>query len=304
MENINNCPVCESSNLENYCQAKDRHYGNKGTFNLDQCLDCQLIFLNPMFNDDELTKFYPEESYYAYQAKYSIPKKKQPRFRDKIRKTLFGYSQKEVEIPGKILDIGCGSGWFLYQYRAKGWTVAGVEPSKAAAKIGNDEGLNIFNGTLLEANFKDDEFDFIHSNHSFEHIYNPNEVLNEIYRILKPNGKIQIGVPNFRGINSRLAKDYWYYLGAPVHTFNYSPNNLKRLLEKHNFNVQEINYASNAHGILGSLQIYANRNNGKTSHEGFISNSAFLRRIATYLAQLENYMNIGDCIEVVATKVK
>jgi SAM-dependent methyltransferase len=292
MNNLVECPNCSSKNLAFHSRVKDRHYGIEGTFNLDKCKECDLVFLNPMFNDEELSKFYPEDDYYAYHQTYDNVASKSP-------KTNVVLNEKTQE---KILDIGCGNGWVLYEYKQKGWRVAGVEPSKVAAKIGNEQGLNIFNGTLLEAKYPDNEFDFVHSNHSFEHIYNPNEVLNEINRILKPNGKLLIGIPNVKGINSILAKDYWYYLGAPVHTFNYSPKNITQLLEKHNFRVQEIKHVSTTHGILGSIQIYLNRHTSKNSTEGYVVNKTIFKYIATYIARIENFLRIGDCIEVFATK--
>ena len=304
MENLERCPNCESTNLTFHLKARDWHYGNEGEFNLDKCSSCGLIFLNPMMNDDELAKYYPQGDYYSFYRSYDIPEPP-PRIRERVKQMFFGKTskkEKEPEFTGKILDIGCGNGWVLYQYKKKGWEVAGVEPSKVAADMGNEQGLNIFNGTLLESNFPDNEFDFILSNHSFEHIYNPNEVLKEIHRILKPNGKVTIGVPNVKGLNSKLAKEYWYYLGAPVHTFNYSDNNLSQLLTKHKFKVQQVNYVSNAHGILGSIQNYLNRKKHTTINDGVIVRSKVLRLMAAYLARFQNYLRVGDCIDIIAIK--
>ncbi len=252
MLQITVCPNCLNVNISNKYTVQDRHYGIKGYFNLDICNKCGLVFLNPMPNDEELSKFYPEEGYYAYHMDFSNIKK-EGAIKELIKKVLFynAFNKEEVQFEhtGKVLDIGCGNGWVLYQYKQKGWEVAGVEPSKIAAEIGNKAELNIYNGTLLNAAYADNEFDYIRSNHSFEHIYNPNEVLDEIYRILKLEGKLFIGIPNYAGINSKLAKKYWYYLGAPVHTFNYSPQNIKQLLAKHNFKVIELRYVSGISGI-------------------------------------------------------
>lgn len=302
MLQINTCPNCLSDNIAKKFVVQDRHYGVKGDFNLDVCNYCGLIFLNPMPNDDELSKFYPEESYYAYHMGFPEIRKVNP-FK-KFIKRIFFINEEEVKFDyvGKVLDIGCGNGWVLYQYKQKGWDVAGVEPSRTAAEIGNKANLNIYNGILLDAKFSDNEFDFIRSNHSFEHIFNPNEVLNEIYRILKPGGKLLIGIPNYAGINSKLAKKYWYYLGAPVHTFNYTSKNIKQLLVKHNFRIIKLRHVSSIHGILGSVQIFLNRKNGKTSDKGFVVNSKLLKFFANPLSKVEKFLRISDCIEVVAEK--
>jgi SAM-dependent methyltransferase len=304
METVSKCLNCNSTNIKFYVKVPDRHYGIPGVFNIDTCKDCRLVFLNPLFNDDEAKKFYSEDDYYAYHEPFALPTTKNSLFQ-RIKNFLpFKFSTSEIEFNkvGRMLDIGCGNGWVLYQYKAKGWAVSGVEPSKAAADIGNKEDLGIKNSTLLRANFSKEEFDFIRSNHSFEHIYNPNEVLEEIHRILKPDGKLLIGIPNFAGINSKIAKKYWYYLGAPVHPFNYSTSNIKQLLTKHGFKVTRVKYVSGSLGIIGSLQCFLNRENGKKSDEGKLVKSKILVRLSIYLARVENFLRIGDCIEVTAEK--
>lgn len=119
---------------------------------------------------------------------------------------------------------------------------------------------------------------------------------------MKPNGKLLIGVPNVKGINSRIAKGYWYYLGAPVHTFNYSANNLKMLLEKNNFICKKIRYVSSSNGILGSLEIYMNRNGGMPKRKAKLLRSWLVRKVANIVAKIENLMKTGDCIEIEVTK--
>jgi SAM-dependent methyltransferase len=303
MVQLKACPNCSCTSISSKFVVQDRHYGIKGDFNFDVCNDCGLVFLNPMPNNEELSKFYPEESYYAYHMNFPTPKKDS--FLKGIAKSILLLNSREemkFDRPGKVLDIGCGNGWVLSQYKHKGWEVAGVEPSKVAAEIGNKAGLNIYNGTLLDAAFPSDKFDFVRSNHSFEHIFNPNEVLDEIYKILKPGGKLFIGIPNYAGMNSKLAKKYWYFLGAPVHTFNYSPRNIKQLLKRHNFEVTKIRHVAGSAGLLGSIQIYINRKNGKKSDEGRIANSKVLKLFGRYVGAIQNLFKSGDCIEVIAVK--
>ena len=302
MEKVKYCPNCESNHIEHFIRVPDRHYGIKGEFNNAVCYACSLVFLDPMPNEEELSKFYPEDSYYSFHVDINY---KEPLLKRLIKSIfLLNIKTKDPKFynPGKILDIGCGNGWTLNEYKQKGWEVAGVEPSETAAKIGNKAGLNIHSGNLLSANYDDNRFDYIRSNHSFEHIPNPNEVLSEVFRILKSDGKLFIGVPNINGINSKLFKAYWYYLGAPVHTFNYSPSTLTSILEKNGFKVKKVTYNSNYAGILGSIQIYLNRNKNLASDKGFVYNFIPFRIIASIIAKIENLFRIGDCMELIAEK--
>ena len=71
-------------------------------------------------------------------------------------------------------------------------------------------------------------------------------------------------------LNSRLAKKILVFLGAPVHTFNYSPRNIKQFVEKAQFRGNKRSGTlPGAPGLLGSIQIYhRSEENGKKSDEG------------------------------------
>jgi SAM-dependent methyltransferase len=302
MEQIQQCPNCNSKNLANYLTAQDRHYGNKGAFSTAICKQCGLIFMNPMPNNVELASYYPPATYYSF---HESIQNQQSAFKQKLFKLLcinFPTHDPTFALPGRIVDIGCGNGYSLTAYKKAGWEVYGVEPSEVAAQIGNENGLNIFCGTLDEAKFPDNHFDYIRSNHSFEHINNPNETLAEMKRILKVGGKVFIGVPNSSGAVAKIFKKYWYYLGLPVHTFNYNPNTLSELLTKHGFSVEKVYYNSTWAGILGSLQVYLYRNTTKLSSDGFLFKVKLFKPLAGVMARILNLLKRGDCIEIIASK--
>ena len=298
------CPLCSGRKFRPILEARDFHYGNQGTFPLDRCTDCGLCFQNPMWTDAELSGFYPK-TYYAYTDRTKAHKLP---FVKRILKPILGLRELTTkdpyyDRPGKMLDVGCGSGWFIKRMRDKGWEVKGVEPSSAAAELGRKEfGLDIFNGTLCDAQFGANSFDYIRLNHSFEHMNDPNTVLKEIHRILAPNGKLMIGVPNGSSLNARLFGQYWYHLALPVHTFIYSPQTLTRMLEKHGFSVIKIEHNADNTGIQGSLQFFLNRREDPIKPEGRVTRSQVARIVSTWLTGIENICRVADLIEVTAAK--
>lgn len=297
---FSNCPLCQSSDIQLKYIAKDRHYGISGEYEIDICNACKLVFLNPMPTNEYLSSLYPE-TYYSYQDFFNDKKG----ISALLSKVLVNLDTKDPKFshPGRMLDIGCGSGKFLYKMKQKGWEVYGVEISKNAADLGrNVANLNIFSGEVIHANYPDNYFDYIRLNHSFEHINNPHETLTEIKRILKQDGKLMIGVPNINSLNAKIFKQYWYYLGAPVHTFNYSNKTLPLLLKKHDFKNIHVKYNSNYGGLLGSIQIYLNRNGNKKTDEGTLYNNKLLRVITHQTANITDFFKLGDAIEVNATK--
>ncbi len=298
---IEQCPLCLSSQFRPHYLTRDRHYGIQGNYRLVKCRKCSLVFLNPFPTEEALSRLYPK-SYYAYQGFFE-----KPHVLKRLIKAFFlirvGTKDPKFSEPGRILDLGCGSGKFLYAYREKGWRTQGVEINPDAAELGQKAaGLDIFAGTLSDASFPAEDFDYIRSNHSFEHIVDPNETLQEINRILKPDGKVLIGVPNIDGWNSKCFRRYWWYLGVPVHPFSYSVTTLSRMLRKQGFLIEKVTYNSDFSGVLGSLQIFLNRNSQRLSGEGLLFNCFPLLVLAHWTAKFLDCLKLGDSIEIVCRK--
>lgn len=300
---VERCEICNGTNFKEHVRARDPHYGNEGEFAFFRCEDCSLLFLNPKPTQAYLDTAYPDQ-YYSYRA----PSLRSPAKRavraviDKIRPFLLLRLQRTKDPvfskPGTMLDIGCGAGQFLYEMKAKGWDVKGVEISPHAAEVGRNAGLDIFGGSLLDAKLPTQKFDYIRSNQSFEHVANPRQVLAEIRRIIKPDGKLLIAVPNADSWAARIFGPYWYNLGPPVHVFGYTVSSLSKIAAQEGFTVDRAICNSWSIGITGSLQIFANRNSGLPSSEGRIVGGLPLRLPAHWLTTISDWCGRGDSIEV------
>ena len=73
------------------------------------------------------------------------------------------------------------------------------------------------------------------------------------------------------------------------------------MLDKAGFKVVKILHVGNWQGILGSMQIFLNRNNGKTSLQGKLMNR-FNIILSEQIARITNLIGQGDCIEIIAVK--
>lgn len=293
------CPLCSGSDLREQCRAKDPHYGIPGLHRVVRCADCSLTFLNPMYSDEELRSLYPKD-YYAYQN--SPPA---PRWKAALKKLLgywHGTKEPPFSKPGRFLDIGCGNGQFVAFMRAKGWDACGVEMNQIAADAGRTKGLKIFCGSIEDAGFLSDSFDYVRASHSLEHMAHPHRAVAEIERILKPEGQLLVAVPNTRSLPARIFGRYWWHLCAPVHTFGYCPVTIEELLHQHGLRIVRLQYNSDYVGLIGSLQIWINRNNGKSSSDGLAFNNRFLRVISGWIQHGFDAAACGDMIEVTAIK--
>ena len=152
------------------------------------CHDCGLLFLNPMIADSELFNMYPEDYYSTNEIENIIRKNTERKKFNWIINLLLNSNAGDLKrnfVNKNVLDLGIGDCSQLYKLKKNGANAYGTEIRESACLIGSALGISVKKGTLLDAKYPDEFFDYIRSNHTFEHITNPRETLSEIYRILK-----------------------------------------------------------------------------------------------------------------------
>ena len=186
---------------------------------LVKCNKCGLVFMKPIPTTDELDAFY---SRYGYSADYYLSPL-----------TVLSYEQLLVEFEpyrktNRILDVGCGMGFFLEEARKMGWEVYGTEYSPKAIELCENKGITMKPGVLNPEDFGGLSFDVITSFEVLEHINNPQPEMNNIASLLRQGGLFYATTPNY---NSLMR----YRLGASYNVINY-PEHLtyftKRTLTK------------------------------------------------------------------------
>lgn len=112
-----------------------------------------------------------------------------------------------------ILDVGCANGYYTKLYAKKCKRIIGIDSNHELIKRAKEENPKI---EFIEADaekipFEDEEFDIIIMSDVLEHVKSEELALNEVYRVLKKNGKLIITVPN-RGLFDFLDVDNysWY----------------------------------------------------------------------------------------------
>lgn len=111
-----------------------------------------------------------------------------------------------------------------------------------------------------------------------------------------------IAIPNIESLSARIFREHWYHLCPPVHAFNDSVKTLGRMLSIHGFRLTNVVFNSHYAGIVGSLQIWLNRKNGKESSRGSRYDNRGLRVVSGWVEKLCDLIRLGDMIEVTAVK--
>ena len=244
-----NCPFCKSENIKLFCSALPQRdtIQNIEEYKILKCNNCKIVFLSPEPTKKELS--------YLYSKYFDKANKNDVLYDKRLDRKARNLSNYVKLSKGRILDIGSGFGRDLLAFKKIGWDTYGVEKSELAAKFTIDElKLNVFNGELTQACFPPNFFNIIILYHTFEHIYNPFEILKEISRILKQDGLLVIAVPNMENIEARIFRKYWTMgLDVPAHLFHYSQKTLTDVLNKSSFQVDTIKYLSGTSSLSSSI---------------------------------------------------
>jgi SAM-dependent methyltransferase len=147
---------------------------------------------------------------------------------------------------GRLLDVGCGLGFFLRSIQDHpGWEGYGSEISPAASRYAREQlGLSgVVCGRLEDAGFASDSFDIITMWDVIEHLQKPDPVLKKCKELLKHNGILFMHTPNvviqvpkarlkklLRGMKPGIG-----YLEARDHLHHYSSSSIRALLGRNGF---------------------------------------------------------------------
>ncbi len=209
------CVVCAST-------RRARELAVTGEWTVLRCDGCGLRTLDPEPSPEHLVEVFDDGS--IYEGAFTL--------RDDIMArhdaTLAGLERRVH--PGRLLDVGCGTGFFLEAARTRGWDVAGIDPSPFAVEQVRALGIEAHKGLLHEVDLPEASFDAVALLQVVEHLLDPRDLLERCRRLLKPGGALLVATPNPASLLARTQRERFNYWIPPVHCVWYPPRTLKRLL--------------------------------------------------------------------------
>ena len=223
------CPICHST---------ERRVVSKVGKNLQpletvMCTGCGLVHSNPIPTKAELDQFYSSK----YRRNYKFASK--PKLKHTLRyapgslervNTLIKYKKTDQK---KLIDIGSGSGEFLYMASKAGFDAQGIEPHIGYCEYTKSVlGLDVANSSLENADLEKESFDIVNLNHVLEHMPEPLETLILLRGFLKNDGILMVDVPDISTCRHAPWTQFHY-----AHIYNFNHDTLKALAEKAGFEI-------------------------------------------------------------------
>lgn len=223
------CDLCGSDKAE-VVSERDRHGGALRTV---LCTGCGLIRNDPVPDQADLDRFYGS----TYREDYKGAS--EPRLRQIWRNfdRTARHLQRFRDIyasggasGGQWLDLGCGSGEFLYLARSLGAGIDGIEPHAGYARYCAERlDLPVVVGTLQSCTFGPQSFDLIRLSHVLEHMRDPVGTLAVLRGWLRPGGILYVEVPDIEHEAQAKVRGRMFHYG---HIHNFNPVTLRATARK------------------------------------------------------------------------
>lgn len=189
-----------------------------------------LLYTHPKPSDSALKDYYPTTNYISHTNQ---------------RRSLFDFLYHAVRYvstrrklrlikpfqpkQATLLDVGAGTGYFLRAAQKKGWTVTGIEPNSSARRLANSKAIHSVFDTSKLHELPKKSFDVITLWHVLEHLPNLEEDIKLFYKLLKPNGRIVVAVPNFKSFDAIYFKAHWAAYDVPRHLWHFSQESIPKV---------------------------------------------------------------------------
>ncbi len=239
---LSECPVCAGTRFS-ILPTPGRWIGPevfeplRGSIGLMDCRDCGLAFVNPRPSSEKLFDFYSGNTYDCHETSGSSSAGGTADF---LMSRILPHLPDAA--PRSVLDYGAGGGGFLLRMRELGWQTKGLEPGQRGLASCREAGLDV---TDKIEELTPSAYGLVTFHHVFEHLEHPGEVLETVRRVLAPEGRLFIEVPNQDSLRAQLALPILSsktrvderFRAYPIHLAYYNARTLAQVLANHGWKV-------------------------------------------------------------------
>jgi AAA+ ATPase superfamily predicted ATPase len=194
---------------------------NGGTY--VTCDQCDMVFLNPVFKDEELIRYYQFNN-----SNQALAHDSEVEFYRRIYSSGLDLVCKYIQ-NGILLDIGCSSGFFL-DISADRFTTHGIELNKIEVEIASSKGHKVWDQPIDLINFECiNKFDVITLWDVFEHIKDEKTYLCNLKDKIRKDSLIFLQIPSSASLAARIMQEKCNMFDGLEHVNLYSPKTITQL---------------------------------------------------------------------------
>lgn len=236
MKKATKCLLCSSIKIEDKgAIIMDNPNYPKNT-RLLKCLDCRFSWINPLPNEEKLSKIYSGRYHYH-----------PDRIKDKL---LYLYNLRQLyqdykritgyKNSGRIMDIGAGRGDMLRLFSNKNWERWAYDPflRKVDERVLKDKIGKHVNDYKSLSLYPAGKFDVVIIRNVIEHTSEFKKILAEVRRVLAKNGILFIRTPNIESLDYKLFKNNWYTARMGGHIVFFCKKSMEKALKMLGFKVK------------------------------------------------------------------
>lgn len=246
---MSTCPVCGERKHIPIFSSTNRHGRHLQmpytTFSVVVCENCGLMGPADIVTDSHYYQTYYPQGYHGTEQSKSVIVRVWEQvanrlIRKKIKTILCFFG--EVTNCIRLLDIGCGPGYFLSHLDKTKFEPHGLEPVGEAVESAKKKGLDVTQGDVLVTPLGVAKYDVVTLWHVLEHLERPELALHRIHAALDELGIVVIATPNTRSLACKMGREYWFHLDSPRHLLLFNKDNLAQLLDKTGFEMIHFSY--------------------------------------------------------------
>ena len=245
----------------NLCGARDEELLFLTPERIVRCRRCGLIYCNPRLDAASLGKIYSKDYFVLDEQKSGIDYKAYANYVNEepvITRSMIKRMKKVERFAGskgRVLDIGCATGFSLLAARARGWQAEGIECSEFCVQYARSRGLEVHQGSLRDYPGSEESMDAITMWDYLEHSPDPLGDLQTCHSLLKKGGVILLSIPNVDSWSYRLLGKKWIGFKNIEHLYFFSRDTMDKLARQAGLVMEHSFY----HGKYVSLSFFLSR---------------------------------------------
>ena len=237
---LTQCPICQGILARRFDITS-----SFGEFAIDSCLSCGFAVVNPTPCEADIVDFYNRVGGHSDARELTVvgveeAERRTPNSTIDAARITRAIAELLPGVQGRLLDVGCGFGFFSRAALHQGFTVDAIEIAKREREIATQILHQAPFASTLEAFEPPARYDAVILSQVLEHAREPAAWMAKVRAMMNEGGIVAVALPNFGAATTKVLGKRDPYVEPPAHLNYFSPGNLSLLLKNAGFRVERV----------------------------------------------------------------